>query len=347
MTEKARADGNNKNREIGWTRGARPIKLGSVRLGMGTVGTVGAATLVACAAGAAVLLGACGSNHNVSAWGPSGSPKISMFVMPPDLQGHVDGMSSSSDLEGFEVERELHGDAAGTHYVARSFHGPRVLGRDQRAIRVATAAGVILALGPIEPRATVRTEPDDLVAGLQLDGEGSADPGADGKVFRSMTDLTGDGTLDIVAQTEDGVLAVYSLGPRGATRVEVVMAALPTRGEDVDGDGKVDLWGEVDANEKDPIAPVFTDVATFDGRKFSNQTAAAKAWHRSEAEAVAVDAPTMAGTAVGLRRALERAWHGVLAGGDRKEALEALEKARPDASLRPAFERHRERIVGL
>lgn len=298
---------------------------------------------VVVAACAGVASGACGSNHNVSAWGPSGSPKISMYVMPPDLQGNVEGMSSSSELEGFEVDSELHGDAAGTHYVARSFHGPRILGRDQRAIRVATAGGVILALGPIDPRTVVRTEPDDLVAALQPDGDGSAD----GNMFRSMSDLTGDGTLDLVARTEGGILAVYSLGPRGATRIEVVMAAQPTRGEDVDGDGKVDLWGSVESGEGELIAPAFTDVATFDGRKFSNQTAAAKAWHRSEAEAVAVDAPVMSGTVVGLRRALERAWHGVLGGGDRKEALEALEKARPDASLRPAFERHRELIVGL
>lgn len=316
------------------------------------------AVAVAVAACAGFASGACGSNHNVSAWGPSGSPKLSMFVMPPDLQGHVDGMSASSELSGFEVDNELRGEAGGTKYVARSFHGPRVLGRDQRAIRVATAAGVILALGPIDPRTVVRTEPDDLVAALQPDGDGSAD----GNMFRSMSDLTGDGTLDIVTRTEGGILAVYSLGPRGATRIEVVMAAPPTRGEDVDGDGKVDLWGSVESEEgadgrggvpggagagADLIAPEFTDVATFDGRKFSNQTAAAKAWHRSEAEAIAVDAPAMSGTVVGLRRALQRAWHGVLGGGGRKEALDALEKARPDASLRTAFERHRERIVGL
>lgn len=287
----------------------------------------------------ALALG-CGSNHRVSEWGASGSPKLSMFVSEPDLEGHLEEMGGSPDLRGFEVDAELHGDAAGTHYVARSFKGPRELGRDQRAIRVASPSGVILALGPIDPRSTVRTEPDDLVRAIDADDDGEGE-------FRSMTDLTGDGTLDLVVRTEAGEIAIYSLGPRGATRVEVVMAASPTEGIDVDGDGKVDLRGSVPSQEGDPIEPAFTDVATFDGRMFTHATDAAKKFHEEQADALAVDAPAIAGTVIVLRRSLERAWHTILRGGDRKEALEALDKARPDASLRPWFTRHRDRIAAL
>lgn len=287
----------------------------------------------------ALALG-CGSNHRVSEWGDSGSPKLSMYVSEPDLQGHLDDMGGAPDLQGFEVDAELHGDAAGTHYVARSFKGPRELGRDQRAIRVASPSGVILALGPIDPRSTVRTEPDDLVRVIDANDDGEGE-------FRSMTDLTGDGTLDLVVRTESGEIAIYSLGPRGATRVEVAMAAPPTEGIDVDADGKVDLRGSVPFADGDPIEPAFTDVATFDGRMFSDRTDAAKKFHEEQADALAVDAPAMAGTVVVLRRSLERAWHTILKGGDPKEALEALDKARPDASLRPWFTRHRDRIEKL
>ncbi|MFO0615828.1 MAG: VCBS repeat-containing protein [Polyangiaceae bacterium] len=283
---------------------------------------------------------ACGSNHHVSEWGEAGAPKLTMFVDSPDLEAHVDGMNRDADLAGFDVEDELHGSAAGTAYVVRLFRGPRLLGRDQRAIRVASPSGVILALGPIDPRSTVRTEPDDLVRAFDPKGDGET-------VFRSMTDLTGDGTLDLVVRSESGELAVYSLGPRGATRLEVTMAAPPVEGVDVDGDGRMDLRGSVPIADDDPIAPDLSDVATFDGRQFSNATAGAKAFHSDQADAVAVDAPAMAGTVIGLRRSLERAWHTILRGGDRKEALEALDKARPDVSLRASFDAHRARITAL
>lgn len=287
----------------------------------------------------ALALG-CGSNHRVSEWGEAGAPRLSMFVGAPDLDGHLDEMSGAPDLRGFEVDAELHGDAGGTHYVARSFKGPRELGREQRAIRVASPSGVILALGPIDPRATVRTEPDDLVRALVPASDGSGS-------FRSMTDLTGDGTLDLAVRAESGELAIYSLGPRGATRVEVQMAATPTEGVDVDGDGKLDLRGSVPIEDGDPIAPDLVDVGTFDGRAFSDRTDASKAFHRDRAEALAVDAPATVGTTIAVRRAIERAWHAILGGGDKKEALEALERVRPDASLRPWFLRHKDRVGAL
>jgi hypothetical protein len=168
-------------------------------------------------------------------------------------------------------------------------------------------------------------------------------PDADGRIFYSMMDVTGDGTPDLMARDDDGRLAIFSLKPRGAVRIEVELEVAPREGADVDGDGHLDLLGRVRVDDDDPIKPDFVDVATWSGAKLSNKTDAAKAFHARERDARPVPEEPME-PAPKLKRALERAWHAVLAGGDRDKVMKALDEEKPAPKLAGAFAVHRLRI---
>jgi hypothetical protein len=238
----------------------------------------------------------------------------------------------------------------------RGYAGTDSIGRPIHAIRVASARAVVMAVGPLDAHDTARDTATELVPALLVEAGGRG-----GAAFQSGTDLTGDGGVSVVARSETGRLAIWRVTPLGAAPYPITIQAPPTRGLDVDGDGRVDLAGELPVDRGDAIAPRLDDVAMFNGVGFSNRTEAARAFHARLAEPKArpnvdaqppkvdaqppkVDAQPPKVDAQPsdehrLRLALERAWHAVLAGKSKDDALKELAREAVPARLRASFER--------
>jgi hypothetical protein len=213
----------------------------------------------------------------------------------------------------------------------RSYEGTDALGRTIHAVRVASAHAVVMALGPLDPGDPDRMAKTALVPALVQEA-GSRGVGA----FRSGTDLAGDGAVSVVVRNDAGHLAIWRIAPLGASPYPIALVGQPTRGLDADGDGRVDLVSEVPVDASDPIAPRLTDVATFDGAGFSNRTEGARAFHAALAEPAGT--PTTSDE-VRLRGAIEHAWHSVLAGRSKEDALKQLGREVVPVRLRAAVER--------
>jgi hypothetical protein len=290
---------------------------------------------IALAASLSVL--GCTSDHHVSEWGDLGRPDLMLYVEKPDIATHLAEIDNDADLRGLSRDHELAANVKGTPYVARSFIGTGQLGRTLHAIRVATPSGVILALGPIATSDNLRREPCELVVSV------SGPPPDGGGPFMSMMDFLGTGFPSVIVKDEDGRLAIFTLNPHGAVKVETDFEVVPTEVSDIDSDGHLDLRGHVKMDDDDPIHPDFVDVATFDGRRFSNKTQPARAFHSMLRDERNDDPPSTDAT-VRARRALERAWHAALAGDDAKKTLEKLDQEKPAKALASAFAFHRARI---
>lgn len=217
----------------------------------------------------------------------------------------------------------------------RGYAGTDSLGRPIHAIRVASARAVVMAVGPLDAHETARDTATELVPALLVE---AGDRG--GAAFQSGTDLTGDGGISVVARSETRHLAIWRVTPLGAAPYPIAIQTPPTRGLDVDGDGRVDLAGELPIDGGDAIAPRLGDVAMFNGVGFSNRAEGARAFHAKLAEPKAppkVDAHPI--DELRLRLALERAWHAVLAGKSKSDALKELAREVVPARLRASFDR--------
>jgi hypothetical protein len=237
-----------------------------------------------------------------------------------------------------EIRAELPPRGSGRTAVLRGYQGVDAAGRRVHAVRVATPRGIVLAVGPLEAADLDRQRATELVPALLVGASG------EGGAFRSGSDLNGDGTLDVVLRNDAGALSIWHIGELGSGLYAVSMAAPPTRGIDVEGSGRIDLWGQLPVDPADPLAPRLADVATFTGAAYSDDTAAARAWHAREA---ALLPPTAGGDAARLRAALERAWHAVLSGRPQEKALETLRRERVPPSLRASFEMHARAIATI
>jgi len=195
-------------------------------------------------------------------------------------------------------------------------------------------------VGPLDAGDPARDQATELVLAL-IPGEAGDEKGG---AYRSGTDLNGDGELDVVLRSDRGALDIWHVAPLGASRYDVELEAAPARAIEADADGYLDLAGDVPVDHGDPIAPRFTDVATFDGVRYSDQTPAARAFHARLAESRRprdTDAER-------LRDALERAWHAVLAGDKSTEAArKELAREAVPKGLREAFDRHAARIEAI
>lgn len=279
----------------------------------------------------------CASNHRVSPWGGGELPPLSAFAPRPDLDAQLEAMDREAAAHGLRLEVELRGalPRGAGEVVVRGYEGVDAVGRRVTAVRVATARGVVMAVGPLAAGDQDRRRATELVPALVAGGE----PG--GGAFASGTDLNGDGAPDVAVRNEAGVLEIWAVRPAGAAPYAVELEAPPTEALDVDGDGWVDLAGRAAVPEGDPIAPVLRDVATFEGDRYTDRSAAARAFH------AAAKSPPAAppDDATRLRRAIERAWHARLAGEPRAAVLAALDREAVPLALRVAFAAHRQRVA--
>jgi hypothetical protein len=291
------------------------------------------ATLPEKAAIAAILLvSACTSDHRVSPWGAQPGPSLSPFVPRPDLDARLAAIDRETAALGLSRSAELRVDLprGGGPAVIRGYEGHDVAGRPVHAVRVATSLGVVLAVGPLDVGDLARREATELVPALV----GGAKPGERG-AFQTGTDLNGDGRTDVILRNDSGKIAIWHFDVRGSGEYAVEMVIPPSRGADLDGDGRADLIGEIESPSGDPIAPRFSDMATFEGGRY----ASSKRWHA--ARAGAISARKDLGDAARLRASLERAWHVALAGTEPAEnVLKALGREPVPPTLRAAFERH-------
>src|SRR5262249_311004 len=143
-----------------------------------------------------------------------------------------------------------------------------------------------------------------------------------------------------------GELEVWQLEEIGARRYEVLIATPVLEAGDANGDGRMDLGGAIAVGDADPIRPELRDWATFDGARFSNDTPAVHALHERTPPAPAPPktsdgepAVAPSGTAR-LRRALERAWHRILAGHPRDAALADLDRETLSPAHMQSFTTH-------
>jgi hypothetical protein len=279
----------------------------------------------------------CSSDHHVSAWGATETPHLGAFMEGPDLDARLGLVDTETAAHGLRLTHEIpvklpHGGGPAR---IRGYEGVDALGRPVHAVRVATTRAVVMALGPLDSRDSARDVATELVPALLLE-----DGGRSGSAFQSGTDLTGDGAISVVARSEAGQLAIWRVTSLGAAPYAIAMEVKASRGLDVDGDGRVDLVGDFPVDRGEPIAPRLRDAATFDGAGFSNRTEGARAFHAGlarPAAPLASEAPVS--DEARLRRAVERAWHAVLAGQPRDEALKELQREAVPARLRASFER--------
>lgn len=315
-------------------------------------------------AGAAA--GAC-SNHHVSPWGSANVPSLRPYLPRPDLDAQlaaIDAETAELHLErSFELETQLPRGAG--PIVIRAYAGRDVGRRAIHAVRVASARSVVMAVGPLDARDVGREHATELVPALLTSATGDA--------YQAGTDLNGDGTPDVALKSESGALEVWGITATGASPYPVDMPVRPSGAEDVDGDGRLELVGRVAVPEGDPIRPVLDDAAAFERGRYTDDSAGAKALHEArlrelsatesreraaaaEAEAArdAGAGPSDAGASadagpaiapisdeVRLRRALERAWHAVLAGHPRDAEMKALDREIVPIALRGSFGAYR------
>jgi hypothetical protein len=295
---------------------------------------------------AGLLAAGCASDHHVSPWGERPGPTLDAFVRPPDLAAALAAVDAETASLGLglvktaEIRTELP-KGSRRAAVLRGYEGRDAAGRVVHAVRVATPRGVVLAVGPLDVGDLDRRRATELVPSLPTL---STNEGGAALAFLSGTDLNGDGSPDVVLRNDVGELAVWHLGELGSGPYAVSMVTPVLSGIDADGDGKIDLWGEIPVAPGDPPAPRLTDVATFADGAYSDVTPAARAWHAREA---AQPVPTQVGDAVRLRAAIERAWHAILAGQPQESVLHDLRREPVPPALRAWFEPYPQRLATL
>lgn len=266
-------------------------------------------------------------------------PPLSTYVEAPDLAERLRTIDVETRDLGLTMTYEARGKLAGGAgvVVVRAYEGKDAVGRTTHAVRAATPRGVIMAAGPqTYPMSDAAAlEATELLPALISDPK---DPKTG--AFQAATDINGDGDPDVALRSANRTIEIWRLGPLGASRYEIRSAVPPTVAVDINDDGKVDLAGARQNAWGDRIRADLSDFAVWDGRRYTNAAPGAKARHASIAAAAAAALQKLdasADAAGRLAKALDLAWHTILSGGSRKEALERLDKEPVPADLRDEF----------
>lgn len=296
----------------------------------------------------ALLAASCTDNHSMSPWGEAGRPRLADFAVRPDLDAHLAEIEAEAARLGLrEVFRvEAKDPRSGDALVAVALEGRDDVGRTLAATRIASPWGVVLARGPLDLRDVRRAAANQLLREVSVGAEtrGSAEPGGG---FGAFSDLNHDGTPDVVLQSEQGRIEIWSITSRGGTQLDVQMDAPPTRLVDIDGDGRVDLAGEVSLGSGDALDPHLVDVSTWAGESFSNATPEARAFHARHRDLARTAEATSRSAEDRAKRALELSWHAILAGDDATRVLSTLERKRPEGALGEAFDAYARRVARI
>lgn len=287
-----------------------------------------------------LLASACVSNHRVSPFPPIET--LHDILPPPDLDRQVSRIDDEASANGYRLRLEQRGRLReGGDIVVRGYVTVDPFGRVAHLTRVATPSGVVLALGPPDPKQVVPPAVE-LVPSLLSGG------------WSSGTDLNGDGAPEVIVRDGAGVLSAWRIEAYGATPLPIELAFPPAFALDVNGDGHPDFAGRAEVPEGDPLAPSFVDAAVFEGAVYTNRSDEVRAWHAKERERAKAEeeaATEEKKVPEALRAALERAFHSVRAGDDAKQALLELDRGVKErgplsGELRSSFERWRAFLVG-
>lgn len=267
----------------------------------------------------------CVSNHRVSPFPPIET--VYDLLPEPDLDAQVARIDAEAVANGYRLTSERRGKLEdGDEIVVRGYETVDPFGRPSHLLRVATPSGIVLALGPPDPKLVV--PPSTELRRSLLEGG-----------WFSGTDLNGDGAPEVVVQDGRGVLSVWRVERHGATPLPINLAFSPTFALDVDGDGHPDFAGKPEDLPENELSPAFVDAAVFDGARYTNTHPEVLAWHireRDRAAEASLEALEAKEPREALQAALERAFHAVFAGEELKDALAELSRVAKEAGPLPA-----------
>jgi hypothetical protein len=275
---------------------------------------------------------ACGAGPEVSPWGSLGRPNLSLYAERPDLEGWLARIDEETARSGLSLAEELRAKdpASGSELVMRSYVGTDPVGRTLHATRVASPFGVVLAVGPLEPR-DGRDRAVELVPWLDL--------GA-GQVWRSPTDIDGDESFELLLQAPSGALELWSLGARGAAPLAHDLPCTPDRVIPLEpGVGLGCARPGLSRSTK----PELVEIATPRAGRLSRSAPEARAWHARRRDQRR-SASSGADVSTALTRAIERCFHALAAGDEPATALRELSQLDVEPTLRNERDAYVERL---
>jgi len=291
---------------------------------------------------------ACASNHRVSPFPPIES--IHDVLPPPNLDAQLARIDEEAAANGYTLRVEQRGTLPDRdEVVIRAYETVDPFGRVAHLVRVATPVGIVLALGPPDPKLVIPPA-TELVPSLVQGG------------WFSGSDLNGDGAPEVVVRDGAGTLSVFRIDRYGATPLRIELRWPATFATDVNGDGRPDFAATYRLEDDDPIAPKILDVAIYEDGRYTNEGEEARAWHARERDRAALQVEAILeakkraqekaeeeegegegkGEVLGqeerialLRAGIERAFHAMGAGEEAKKVLAELDRVGKEAGAVP------------
>lgn len=289
------------------------------------------------------------SNHRVSPWGRFDTPPLGLYAESPNLPRWLAEAEREERAAGLSVVEEGRAKVSDEWVTIRSLSGRDAMGREAFASRAISPFGIVLAIGPLPftgRNLTVATElvihaiPHEIAFGMpNADDAGMFDDLPPPAQLWPPRDLDKDGRVDIALRSNAGTLELWSISVRGSAAATVTLEAPLRQLADLDGDGLPELLGSV--KRAPGIGPFYVDAAFLTEGRWSNTDPRALAFHRSRADLGEANSEDGARR---VRRALERAWHRLLAGDDPTSVRADLDKTDVPQALATEFDALKTRL---
>ena len=254
-----------------------------------------------------LTLPACRSNHHVSPW----PQNVTLLSVAESLTIDEQFGRIESEMRNLSLSprSEICGKCNDTElFCVREYQGVDELGSFTSAVRAATKFGIVLAVGPPSSLDTVKGESVTLVDSLS-------------GTWKSGTDFNGDSLPDIVLRRSNARLEIWGIHSKGASPYPTDGLAFPTWGEDVDGDGRPELLGEVPTPPGDAVLPTLVEVLFFSEGRYRPDTPRSMAFHSRAAKQITLDIAARST----LASRVEFAWHRIRAREDASPAFSAID----------------------